>query len=104
MISVHCVPCDFCYRDGCILFSAYYAAAVPNTDIKENAEPLFTTFKRRSGGTIKHCIDYIFYQQDQAKVVELLSIPNEKDINQKTLLPGFEYPSDHMAIMAAFQM
>merc|ERR1712003_13032 len=57
---------------GLNLSSAYYA--------KANAEPPFTTFKRRSGGTIKHCIDYIFYQEHQAKVVELLSIPDEKDV------------------------
>lgn len=85
------------------LFSAYYEAEVPNTEKTKQSEPMYTTYKKRSGGVMKHCIDYIFYTKDKAKVTRLLSIPSSNTINQKTLLPGFEYPSDHIAIQACFQ-
>lgn len=86
------------------LVSSYYKAKIPDcAESQENMEPVFTTYKKRKGGEFKHCIDYIFYQPKNAKCVRLLSIPESKDINQETLLPGWEYPSDHMAIQACFQ-
>ena len=96
--------------NGLNLYSAYFEAAIADkklgisADKKANSEPVYTTWKSRGGNVLKHTIDYIFYQQDMAKVVGLLTIPSDKEVNQKTFYPGFEYPSDHVAIMAQFQI
>ena len=68
------------------LFSSYYKLKIGES--QENQEPVFTTYKRRTDGVSKHCIDYIFYQPKNAKCVRLLFIPDGKDINPETLLPG----------------
>merc|ERR1712130_300821 len=86
--------------NGLNLYSAYFEAAIADkklgisADKKANSEPVYTTWKSRGGSVLKHTIDYIFYQQDMAKVVGLLTIPSDKEVNQKTFYPGFEYPSD----------
>jgi len=68
------------------------------------AEPNYTTWKKRGDGIDQHTIDYIFYQKDKhVRVSKLLSIPTEKEVNQSTFLPGWEYPSDHFSIMAGFE-
>jgi len=89
---------DFDYTDkwGVNLSSAY-------RDVLK-AEPAYTTWKKRADGVDKHTIDYILYQPSKnVKVSAYLEIPNEKTVNQETLLPGWEYPSDHFSIMAKFQ-
>eukprot|EP00484_Ammonia_sp_Unknown_P001426 CAMPEP_0197020742 /NCGR_PEP_ID=MMETSP1384-20130603/1614_1 /TAXON_ID=29189 /ORGANISM="Ammonia sp." /LENGTH=377 /DNA_ID=CAMNT_0042448427 /DNA_START=18 /DNA_END=1148 /DNA_ORIENTATION=+ len=80
------------YTDGydkLNLYSAYFDAAIPDTNKKEKQEPAFTTLKKRADGITKHTIDYVFYQREKAKCVRLLSIPDEKQINSKTLIPGW---------------
>eukprot|EP01084_Bolivina_argentea_P064963 118420_1 len=94
---------DYIDGYGLNLWSAYYSNSIPNSETTKDSEPIYTTYKRRSNGIMKHCIDYIFYQKHKVKLVRLLSIPHLKEINEKTLLPGFEYPSDHVAIQACFQ-
>jgi len=89
---------DFGYTDkwGVDLSSAYADA------LKE--EPAYTTWKKRPGGTDKHTVDYIFYQQGKGvNLTSYLEIPDESVVNQDTLLPGWEYPSDHFSIFATFE-
>jgi len=67
-------------------------------------EPDYTTWKKRKGGEDKHTLDYLFFQKLKGvEVTSLLEIPTEQTINQECLLPGWEYPSDHLAIMAMFE-
>ena len=65
-------------------------------------EPAWTTWKRRIGafkaGEAKHTIDYIFTSPDIA-VARVLNVPDEASIIE-TRLPGWEYPSDHVALRA----
>lgn len=71
---------------------------------------VYTTWKWRpdkaSGGEVetKHCIDYIFYctaQQDRPlTTLELLSLPTRDEVGSPDGLPAYNYPSDHLAIMA----
>jgi len=55
---------------GLKLSSAYFESAIPEMELAAKAEPVFTTFKKRSGGVVKHTIDYIFYQKEYAKVAD----------------------------------
>jgi len=81
-----------------LLFTSAYKAL-------NGEEPTYTTWKKRKGGEDKHTIDYIFYQRNKGvEVISVLEIPGEKTINPQTLLPGWEYPSDHLAIMAEFEL
>ncbi|ETO18341.1 nocturnin, partial [Reticulomyxa filosa] len=67
-------------------------------------EPNYTTWKKRKGGEDKHTIDYLFFQKSKGvEVSSLLEIPNEHVVNRESLLPGWEYPSDHFSIMAVFE-
>jgi len=60
--------------------------------------------KKRVGSQDKHTVDYIFYQKSKdVRVAGYLNIPTEKEVNQETLLPGWEYPSDHFSLMASFE-
>jgi len=66
-------------------------------------EPEYTTWKKRVGGTDQHTIDYIFYQKHKNVFVsKYLNIPSEKEVNHETLIPGWEYPSDHFSILVEF--
>ncbi|ETO06834.1 nocturnin, partial [Reticulomyxa filosa] len=68
------------------------------------SEPKYTTWKKRKGGEDKHTIDYLFFQHFKGVVVtSVLNIPDERTVNRESLLPGWEYPSDHFAIMASFE-
>ncbi|ETO15802.1 hypothetical protein RFI_21562, partial [Reticulomyxa filosa] len=68
------------------------------------SEPKYTTWKKRQGGEDKHTIDYLFFQHLKGVgVSSILEIPEEKAVNHDSLLPGWEYPSDHFAIMAEFE-
>jgi len=90
---------DYNYTEkwGVNLSSAYH-------DVLK-AEPAYTTWKKRADGVDKHTIDYILYQPSKdVRVSAYLEIPNEKTVNQETLLPGWEYPSDHFSIMATFEL
>ena len=70
------------------------------------AEPAYTTWKIRVGdfksGEAKHTIDYIFATTDIA-VERVLRMPAEGDV-VATRLPGWEYPSDHIALYAALRV
>lgn len=77
-----------------ILKSAY-----SNYD-KSGVEP-YTTYKKRET-EVRRCIDYIWYEEEKLKVNRLLEIPNYE--NLKDRLPCAQYPSDHLAIMAEFQI
>jgi len=67
-------------------------------------EPDYTTWKKRKGGEDKHTIDYIFFQKSKGvSLLSYLDIPDEKSVNKETLLPGWEYPSDHFSIMVTFE-
>eukprot|EP01139_Manchomonas_bermudensis_P024801 Amastigsp_a843565_216.p1 type:complete len:400 gc:universal Amastigsp_a843565_216:1232-33(-) len=54
-------------------------------------------------GEAKHTIDYIFYTKASARVRALWTIPGEDQV-VATRLPGFEYPSDHFALLAVIEV
>ena len=85
-------------------------------------EPLFTTFKTRSSGTMKHTIDYIFEKYCNDENEELKNNSNDND-SENTLnvengnengvwtvteywempetdkvIPNWFYPSDHFSL------
>ena len=61
----------------------------------------YTTWKIRGPKESKHVIDYIFY--DGLTCTKTLSIPKDSEV-ETTRLPGFKYPSDHIAIAAQFNL
>ena len=80
---------------GALRVGSAYARAL-------GSEPAWTTWKRRVGafkaGEAKHTIDYIFTTADIA-VTRVLNVPDDASVVE-TRLPGWEYPSDHVALRA----
>jgi hypothetical protein len=67
-----------------------------------NDDDSYTTWKTRESGTTRRVIDYIFHSGDDGlQCKEVLSIPNS-EVLERTYLPGFRYPSDHLLIAAKF--
>jgi mRNA deadenylase 3'-5' endonuclease subunit Ccr4 len=67
---------------------------------------LFTTWKIRGPTTQKRIIDYIFCNDEKVHDFEcthILDVPDEEEM-ELTKLPGFKYPSDHLAIGARFRL
>lgn len=63
----------------------------------------YTTWKTRKDGTTRRVIDYIFHAGAGVECKQVLSIPNNEEL-EKTFLPGLRYPSDHLLIAAKFQL
>ena len=62
----------------------------------------YSTWKTRKSGTTRRVIDYIFHTgEDGLQCKEVLSIPSD-DVLERTYLPGFRYPSDHLLVAAKF--
>ena len=85
------------------------ASTYPWTSAYEIDPPdssLFTTWKIRGDITQQRIIDYIFYNAknvDGFECTHILDVPNEDEL-EPTKLPGFKYPSDHLAIGAKFRL
>jgi len=61
-------------------------------------EPEYTSWKLRVDGTDKHVLDYIFINNNKWEVVGYLQIP-EAPKEVKSLIPSWNYPSDHFSLM-----
>lgn len=70
-------------------------------------DSFYTTWKTRGTKTQKRVIDYIFYNGgdngSNISCTHVVDIPSE-DCLEPTKLPGFKYPSDHLAIGAIFKI
>ena len=62
------------------------------------AEPAWTTWKRRGASEARHCIDYILCSSEVG-VARVLLAPDDAAIVEARL-PGWNYPSDHIALLA----
>jgi len=64
-------------------------------------EPEYTTWKLRANGTDKHVLDYIFINNNKWEVVGYLQIPEIPEASKevKSLIPSWNYPSDHFSLM-----
>ena len=76
--------------------SAYAAAAA------DGEEPGYTTWKRRGAAEARHTIDYIF-AADPVGVARVLLPPADADVAPERL-PGWRYPSDHVALCAELRL
>eukprot|EP00052_Salpingoeca_macrocollata_P003084 m.34136 g.34136 ORF g.34136 m.34136 type:complete len:192 (+) comp12998_c0_seq1:319-894(+) len=63
------------------------------------AEPAYTTWKLRSKGEAKMCIDFVFFTAGSLRCVQLLGIPEEAEVEPERF-PSLQYPSDHVALGA----
>ena len=75
--------------------------------VLNDQEPEYTTwkFKGRDGPIRESCrtIDYIFYTKNGFTPKAVLLFPTKKEIGP-TGLPSYNYPSDHLALEAIFNM
>ena len=78
----------------CALRSAY--------DIDPPEENFYTTWKTRGTTTSKRIIDYIFYGGNLSCQAHL-AVPDPDNLGDAKL-PSLQYPSDHMAIAAKFEL
>eukprot|EP00485_Elphidium_margaritaceum_P014480 CAMPEP_0202728884 /NCGR_PEP_ID=MMETSP1385-20130828/185853_1 /ASSEMBLY_ACC=CAM_ASM_000861 /TAXON_ID=933848 /ORGANISM="Elphidium margaritaceum" /LENGTH=435 /DNA_ID=CAMNT_0049395137 /DNA_START=28 /DNA_END=1335 /DNA_ORIENTATION=+ len=88
--------CEFGY--GLQLKSAYCFGEYDGKKYGDN--PLFTCYSPFDNNHFG--IDFILFDERKAKVqvTQLLSTPKEKSL----LMPNWEYPSDHLAVMASFKI
>mmetsp|Transcript_5071 Transcript_5071/g.7001 ORF Transcript_5071/g.7001 Transcript_5071/m.7001 type:complete len:536 (+) Transcript_5071:278-1885(+) len=63
-------------------------------------EPAFTSCTEVFACTL----DYIWYLEDQLQLTELLELPSFEHAAQDRGLPSKNYPSDHVSLMAKFQL
>ncbi|XP_038055885.1 nocturnin-like [Patiria miniata] len=66
-----------------------------------NSEPSYTTWKIRPAGEVCHTIDYVWFSRNQLQPVKVLQLPSEEDVG-KDRLPSYQYPSDHLSLVADF--
>ena len=65
-------------------------------------EPPLTSWKYRPEKESKYTIDYIWYTLQQLQVNAVWGIPSEEAIGENAL-PGWSYPSDHIALCTCFE-
>eukprot|EP00210_Caulerpa_lentillifera_P005163 g4935.t1 len=63
-------------------------------------EPLFTNYT----DTFKGTLDYIFYTSNMLSPTALLELPSEEEPDIENGIPNDRYSSDHICIMAEFQV
>lgn len=66
-------------------------------------EPDMTSWKFRPEKVCKYTIDYIWYTAGKLRVQAVWDIPSEEEIGENAL-PGWTYPSDHVALCARFSL
>lgn len=49
------------------------------------------------------CIDYIFYQTSNIRVLQSIPTPSEEELQTYSAIPSVVYPSDHVALVADFE-
>ncbi|KAJ9577226.1 hypothetical protein L9F63_006200, partial [Diploptera punctata] len=58
--------------------------------------PEFTNYTVGFSG----CLDYIFYQNNQLEVSQVVPLPSTEELQQHIALPSIVFPSDHIALVA----
>jgi len=111
----HTVVCGDFNSDPFGVLGVHTASAVPRvlaTSTLRSAYPLptslrdcahlYSTWKRRGSDDTPHWIDYIFHSPS-LRPTSLLLPPHASDLDAARL-PGFRYPSDHIALAAEFEI
>ena len=80
--------------DGGRVRSAYAAAL--------GDEPSYTSWKRRGAKDAKYTIDYVLVSP--AVAVRRVLLPPDEDELDAERLPGWRYPSDHVALQAELEI
>jgi CCR4-NOT transcription complex subunit 6 len=99
----HTLP--LCSAYSAFLYSATYS---DNPEIAKQRsrmdavtrEPLFTNYTKTYKGTL----DYIFYTPELLTPTALLELPSEEEAEIENGIPNARYSSDHICIMAEFQV
>jgi mRNA deadenylase 3'-5' endonuclease subunit Ccr4 len=77
-------------------------SAYPLQTSEEDQDGTYTTWKKRGAYEAKHTIDYIWHSGSGLECVATLDAVSAADMDEARL-PGFRYPSDHLAIAAEFR-
>ena len=83
------------FRDSSPWLESSYSTA------NKGVEPPLTSWKFRPGKVSKYTIDYIWYTVQRLQVNAVWGVPSEEEIGEIGL-PGWTYPSDHVALCASF--
>lgn len=62
--------------------------------------PPFTNYT----ATFKGCLDYIFYEDTKLQLLQTVPLPSEEIVSKNTALPSQCFPSDHVALVADFEI
>ena len=86
-------------RGGCAGYPTALGLGLRSAYVEAlGAEPAYTTYKRRGASVTKHVIDYILVSEDVG--VSRVLLPPPEDEIDASALPGWRYPSDHVALAA----
>ena len=90
-VKALCVP---------VVVDAGLQSAYPLQADAEDQNGMYTTWKKRGKYEAKHTIDYIFHQAG-VECIATLDVVEDR-VMDEARLPGFRYPSDHLALCATF--
>ena len=105
---------DIREEESCVQHIAFHKESNKNNQSWKSAYQItppddlfYTTWKIRGPKAQKRVIDYIFYNGgdngSNISCTYVMDVPSE-DYLEPTKLPGFKYPSDHLAIGAIFEI
>lgn len=105
---------DIREEESCVQHIAFHKESKKNNQSWKSAyqitppdDSFYTTWKTRGPKTQKRVIDYIFHNGgdngSNISCTYVMDVPSE-DYLEPTKLPGFKYPSDHLAIGAIFEI
>ena len=52
----------------------------------------------------QECLDYIYHQTNKLKVTKIVETPEEEELKAHIAIPSVVFPSDHVAIVAEFEI
>lgn len=62
--------------------------------------PLYTNYT----DDFKGCLDYIFFDKKNVKLINTVPLPDEEELAEEVALPSSKFPSDHVPLIADFQL
>ncbi|KAJ8940052.1 hypothetical protein NQ314_010884 [Rhamnusium bicolor] len=87
----------------CIDYSSKQEESIEDVELKQSFKlnsacgtPKYTNFT----AGFADCLDYIFYEQRNLAVSQVVPLPSHEEVTQHTALPSIVFPSDHISLVS----